>query len=429
MGQPALKRPTTIETPPSEHKGIQLSAAQGRFIGSKAKHPCFCGGYGSGKTFAGILRTLKLKQEAGKLPVAYYLPTYDLVRTIAYPRFTEMLEALRWPYSLNRGDNVINIPDYGQVIFRTMDTPERIVGYEVADSVADELDTLKLDDAEEVWRKILARNRAKKPNGKPNTAACVTTPEGFRFTYKRWQKKANINYILYRASTFSNRRNIPVDYIESLQDDYPEAILRAYLGGHFVNMASGSVYHNFNRVHAHAPVEIKKGEVLHVGMDFNVGNMTAIVSVIRDDKPKTTNELTGVLDTPAMARKIKERWPDHQVVVYPDASGASRKSNNAQTSDLAILRQPEFGFIVKAKKSNPRVKNRVASVVKMIPDWEINTDNCPTLTESLEQQAYDKDGEPDKKSGHDHSTEAAGYFIDYRWPIIRRVAHVKSLRI
>jgi hypothetical protein len=52
--------------------------------------------------------------------------------------------------------------------------------------------------------------------------------------------------------------------------------------------------------------------------------------------------------------------------------------------------------------------------------WLINTDRCPHLTESLEQQAYDTNGEPDKTTGHDHTNDAAGYFINQRYPIINR---------
>ena len=34
-------------------------------------------------------------------------------------------------------------------------------------------------------------------------------------------------------------------------------------------------------------------------------------------------------------------------------------------------------------------------------------------------QPYDKHGEPDKTSGHDHPVDAAGYYIHYRWPLVK----------
>jgi hypothetical protein len=49
----------------------------------------------------------------------------------------------------------------------------------------------------------------------------------------------------------------------------------------------------------------------------------------------------------------------------------------------------------------------------------VNTDACPNLTMSLEQQAYDKNGEPDKTNGWDHVVDAQGYFVHARFPVQR----------
>jgi hypothetical protein len=38
---------------------------------------------------------------------------------------------------------------------------------------------------------------------------------------------------------------------------------------------------------------------------------------------------------------------------------------------------------------------------------------------SLEQQAYDKNGEPDKTNGWDHVVDAEGYMIHARFPVQR----------
>jgi len=406
---------------------IRLTEPQLAFVGAREQFPCMVAGFGAGKTQAAIVRALVAKLRYPRQNVAYYLPTYDLVRNIGFPRVCESLEELGIAGTLNRTEATITIPGAGQVIFRTMDTPERIVGYEVADSIVDELDTLATEKARLVWSKIIARNRQKKPDGSLNTVAVVTTPEGFRFTYDRWKRNPAAGYRLIKATTMSNARNLPDGYIDSLRATYPPNLLAAYLDGEFVNLSSGSVYPDFDRATAHVPATIAPAEPLHIGMDFNVMNMTAVVSVIRDDMPVTVAELTGVRDTPAMAAMLKQRYPEHSITVYPDASGNSRKSVNAQESDHAILRKA--GFIVRTDPANPAVRDRVNAVNKIIPDWRINTDACPVLVQSLEQQAYDKNGEPSKDGGHDHACDAIGYFIAHRWPILRRVARVQALRI
>ena len=133
-----------------------------------------------------------------------------------------------------------------------------------------------------------------------------------------------------------------------------------------------------------------------------------------------------------MAALLKRDYPDHTITVYPDASGGNTSSKNASESDLSILRAA--GFTVRADAANPAVKDRVASVNGMIRNaqgerrWRINADDCPVLTECLEQQAYDAQGDPDKSGGLDHGPDALGYFICHRYPVVRRVALVSALR-
>jgi hypothetical protein len=91
-----------------------------------------------------------------------------------------------------------------------------------------------------------------------------------------------------------------------------------------------------------------------------------VVNVLRDGDPHAVDELTGILDTPAMIAAIKSRYEGHAIFVYPDASGNSRKSNNASESDIALLRAARFTVLV--NPSNPAVKDRVLAMNQMIHD-------------------------------------------------------------
>ncbi|KKB09395.1 phage terminase large subunit [Devosia chinhatensis] len=409
---------------------IALSRPQFEFVTAEEQFPAFVAGFGSGKTHAGINRALARKLQYPGQDVAYYLPTYDLVRRMAFPRFEEMLGTMRLSFTLNKTDAVIEVGTYGNIIFRTMDTPERIIAYEVADSIVDELDTLPTEKAREVWNKILGRNRQKKPDGSLNTVAVATTPEGFRFVYERWQRSPANGYRIIKASTYSNAKNLPVGYIESLRDSYPSNLLSAYLDGEFVNLTSGSVYPAYDRRRHHTTEAIGADDALHIGMDFNVQHMAAVVFVMRDGAPHAVLEYTDVLDTPAMVALLKSRHPGYKIFVYPDASGNNRRSNGASQSDIALLKQA--GFTVCVNPANPAVKDRVLSVNKLlkVEGIGINVDMCPALVEGLEKQAYDKNGEPDKTAGLDHVIDAAGYFIAYKFPIVKpRSSETKSTTV
>jgi hypothetical protein len=88
----------------------------------------------------------------------------------------------------------------------------------------------------------------------------------------------------------SNAHNLPPDYIPSLRDTYPAHLLAAYLEGEFVNLTTGSVYAEFDRRLNRLAELILPKEPLHVGMDFNVGKMAAIMHVLRDGEPHAVAE-------------------------------------------------------------------------------------------------------------------------------------------
>ena len=73
------------------------------------------------------------------------------------------------------------------------------------------------------------------------------------------------------------------------------------------------------------------------------------------------------------------------------------------------------------------MKDRINSVNASILNGKaqrslkVNSDTCPVFTEALEQQIYDKHGDPDKDSGHDHPNDGAGYFLHGRWPVTKPV--------
>lgn len=411
---------------------LTLTEPQERFVFSEATHPAMVAGYGAGKSEAAVTRLAIKAIEYPGMNFGFVEPTYDLVKLIAWPRFTSILDSWGIGYDLNKTDSILTIENGSQIIFRSADNAERLVGFEIADGVVDEIDTLKEAHAQDVWVKMLGRCRQRKPDGSPNTLAAVSTPEGFKFVYKTWGKEPKPGYELVRAPTSSNPF-LPPGYIDQLKAAYSQSLLSAYLDGEFVNLTSGSVYPEFDR-HANRTTElIRLGEHLHVGLDFNVNNMSAVICVIRDGSPLVLDELTQIRDTPTMARVLKENFPGHAMTIYPDASGGSHKSVNASLSDISILRSA--GFTVLAHNRNPAVRDRVLAVNNMIHNQgarrlKINFDKCPTLVAGLEQQAYDKNGNPDKASGTDHLNDALGYFIVYKFGIARGpVAYAKIVGI
>ena len=408
---------------------VTMTEPQARFFNKTCKYPAFVGGFGSGKTETMLNCAFRDARQSAKSLIALYEPTYDLIRLILAPRMDEKLVDFGIRHRYNKTENIIytSSPGIGDFVMRTLDNPTRIVGYESYRAHVDEIDTLKEAHAQAVWEKIIARNRQTLDGSDIalNRVSAYTTPEGFRFVYKMWQRNPSPGYEMVKAATASNPF-LPADYVESLRNTYDEHLINAYLEGEFVNLTSGTVYHAFDRTLNGSHEVVMPGETLYIGMDFNVGKMAAIVHVKRGNTPHAVDEITDGYDTPEVIKTIQERFAGHQIYVYPDASGKNRKSNSASLTDIQQLK--DAGFIIRVDPSNPPVKDRVNSMNSMFCNahgerrYFVNVQRCPVYTECLEQQVWAPSGEPDKSAGKDHCNDAGGYFIVKDYPLIRPVA-------
>jgi hypothetical protein len=422
---------------------LNLNHPQAEFMSSSTPFSGFVGGYRSGKTFIGCVKLWSLAAAYPGIKLGYFAPTYPQVRDIFYDTIEEVGDefsdhaGMPCTVDINKSEHTVKLiiggDVYATVKCRSMEHPGRIVGFDISHALIDEIDCMKKDKADAAWKKIVARMSSVRDDYKINTVDFTTTPEGFNWMYeffvKQLREKPELKkfYSLVKASTLKNRKNLPKDYIPKLYATYPSNLVDAYVNGDFVNLTSGAVYTCYDRLLNNTDRNVKESDHLHIGMDFNVGKMSAIVHV-EDNKDNikitsAVDEFMGLLDTPAMIRAIETKYPNHRVTIYPDASGQNRKSSNASETDISQLKK---AFKVNARTKNPFVKDRIASVQGMLCNaneerrYFINEVLCPETCESLEQQIYNKQGEPDKSHDNDHPNDALGYYIHNQFPIRAR---------
>ncbi|KIC12869.1 terminase [Leisingera sp. ANG-M1] len=412
---------------------LTVSAPQGIFLsGLNTKFRAYVGGFGSGKTYVGCLDLGLFAGRHPKTVQGYFAPTYRDIRDTFWPTMDEAAFTLGFSTRIKTSDKEVELyrgrAYYGTTICRSMDDPGGIVGFKIARALVDEIDILSKDKAQAAWRKIIARMRLVIP-GVVNGIGVTTTPEGFRFVYDSFKRDPKSNYSMVQASTHENADFLPPDYISTLLEDYPEELIKAYLMGDFVNLTSGTVYRSYDRQRHQSTENIQPREPLHIGQDFNVGNMASVIFVQRGDNWHAVDELQGLQDTPHLIQVLTDRYEGHHITVYPDASGGSRKTVNASTSDIELLRQA--GFSIRAPEANPPVKDRILAVNTAFEKGRlfVNALRCKAYAEALEQQAYDNNGEPDKSGGHDHHPDAGGYFVHQRMPVVKPTFKVQELRL
>jgi hypothetical protein len=378
------------------------------------------GGFGCGKTHAFCTKTIIMAGLNAGYEGAIAEPTNYLTRTHLIPNMIRTLEELKIPYDFEKSNGIFHLhfrEGTTKIYCLSGENYMRLVGYNLAFFGSDETDTSTHEVAQEMWNKAISRVRW----GRVRQIYSTSTPEGFKFLHDFFVTKAGDDRRTIHASSYDNPFLDKV-YLETMKKNYTEAQWRVWALGQFGNLNNLKVYEGFDRVLNHTDFSIKdvsRSEAVHIGMDFNIEHMAAIVHVIKDNLPVAVDEFVELRDVPAMIKAIREKYPTRPVLVYPDASG---KNRNAMGADTAITLLKQAGFKVIVDPSNPAVGDRINSMNAMFLNasgqrrYLVNTRQCPFYTRCLEQQAWVK-GEPDKSNNVDHPLDAAGYVIHKLYPL------------
>ena len=373
-------------------------------------------GYGAGKTRALCAKAVMLAAANQGFIGAVMEPTGPLIRDIWQNDFEQFLEAYEIPYTFRASplpEYMLHLPGGDtKILCRSFENWSRIIGLNLAWVLADEIDTVTPSIANKAFPKILGRLRA----GNVRQFGAASTPEGFRWmwnTFGSQEAQGRQDRKLIKMRSVDNP-HLPPDFIERLQANYDPNLLRAYLDGEFVNLTTGTVYDRFDRIkHVTTDLPDLDREPLRIGVDFNVGNMSAIIGVRLGDKLLVIDEIAGAHDTDALAQEIVRRYPERRIYIYPDASGGNR-STNASRTDIQILES--YGMSNQSPKANPPVRDRVAAVQALLENGKGQirlhvSETCKRVIECLELQCYTDKGDPDKDAGHDHMNDALGYLV------------------
>lgn len=383
----------------------------------------FVGGYASGKTEALFWRAMHLLLRDRK-PIGVFAPTANEIHDTLIPRFEAALDRLRWPYRpAGQQRPQLRIAGMPRIVFRSMERPDRLVGFEIGHALIDEADLAR--DPLLAYQRITARARMPLPEGRRNTLAMFGTPEGFGLMHRVFvrENRGGLRRLV-QAGTWTNP-TVTRDYIERLLATYPQQLIAAYLGGKFVNLNAGAVHPQYDREKNDTDRTMPDDGPVRVFLDFNYGNMCGGEFTLDSEGMFVTGEISAARDTPAVIELLNHRWPGRQIIVYPDAAGAHRDTRGGALTDHALL--ASAGYTVKVAPANPPIKDRILSVNAGLLNGEgrrwlrVNQRAAPDIAHALEAQVYDKNGMPEKGGAQDvsHWTEPLGYAVHAIAPAVR----------
>ena len=372
------------------------------------------GGYGSGKTYIGALRSIFLSYINKPLPGMYVSPTHGLAQKTIILTLKEIFRRSDIDFTFNQNKGEFRIHNWdGLIWIGSGDKPDSLRGPNLSWAGIDEPFIQK----REVFEQMTARVRH--PEATQSEIFLTGTPEELNWGYQL-VNDSRLDIGTVNASTLDNP-HLPQDYKDSLLAAYSQEQIDAYVHGKFVNLTQGRVYKDFNR-DKHVMKRETEGWEIAAGQDYNVDANTVCVFAYTSKEIAVFDEIrlknSGTYD---MAEALKEKYPG--IKVMPDSTGSARKTSSTQ-SDHDIMRQA--GFQVLAPRKNPPVRDRVNAVNRLLREERITFTNCPNLIMDMERNVW-RNGDIDKRDPEQsHASDAMGYAINWLFPIHERIATVKQ---
>lgn len=384
---------------------VELLDHQYRFIHAKHKVTALICGVGAGKSFAGRIWCIKKALENPETLGFIGANTYSQLRdTVLTPLF-ETLDEMGIPHRFNAQTGELSIAD-AKIKCSSLENFNMLRGIEIGWCYLDEIRDLK----QEAFMMMLGRLRDRKSQELELRA--TTTPNGFDWIYDLFAgEKTTEDFAFIHASTKDNP-HLPESYLRTLTSNYDSQFAKQELEGQFVSLTAGRVYHAFDRDIHTGSYEPREGlYTLHVGVDFNVNPLTAVIAEMTANDIRVIDEIhLADSNTFQLAAELRKRYPKHTLVAYPDATGKARKTS-AISSDHAILQ--DAGIHVKANKVNPLREDRFNTVNKAFQDGILKIDKgCKMLVKNLEQEVHGKN-----PSDIGHINDALGYLVYYYRPL------------
>lgn len=396
---------------------MQLTKPQSKIYKDDRRFRVVVAGRRFGKTFLSTIELITNSIKSESRNVWYVAPTYKAAKEIAWDMLITSLprEYIR---KTNESSLTVTLINGSTISLKGAEKADNLRGRALDFVVLDEFADMK----PETWYEVIRPSLSDR-NG---TALFIGTPKGRNHFYDIWTKGADqeTDWSAHQFTTLEGG-HVSESEIESAMRDLDERTFNQEYQAQFVNY-SGIIYYNFSREESIAKIG-DNGEALHIGMDFNLDPMSAVVAIRDGGTMHIIDEIVIYgSNTDEIVDEIKTRYPQRQITIYPDPASRQRKTSAGGRTDLSILQNA--GFNVKVRDKHTTIRDRINSVNSRLMSADgkrqlFVSPKCKQVIRSLERQTY-KEGtnQPDKDSGFDHMNDALGYLIDFLYPIKRQYA-------
>jgi hypothetical protein len=401
---------------------IDLSRPQWEVFACQKRFRLINAGRRFGKTHLAAIELIKSAVDKPFSTNWLVAPTYRQAQQICWTKLKELIPP-QYIRAKNETDLRLDLINGSKIALRGSDNYDSLRGVGLDFAVLDEA----AFQTRETWTEAIRPSLS----DKMGRALFISTPSGYNWFYDQYAAaKGRPDWAAFQFTTLEGG-NVPASEIEAARAELDERTFRQEYEASFESL-SGRVYYAYDRERNTIPATDPGNCPVLVGMDFNVNPMSAAFALRAADQIHFFDELliqNG--NTFEMAQAIKRRFPDRQVVVYPDPTGNARKTSApVGQTDFTILR--DAGFQVAAPSHPYPVADKINTVNSGLCTSTglrkvfVNPAKCPNLCKGWDGLTF-KEGtsEIDKSLGLDHITDAAAYLLLWELPMRSGARSVK----
>lgn len=392
---------------------MPLSLPQQTIVQAPQRWKVVVAGRRFGKTHLAIRELCRHAKDTDKT-VWYVAPSYRQAKMITWKKLRKKLLELRWARKINETELSIELKNGSTIALKGADNYDSLRGAGLSFLVMDEFADINPD----AWYETLRPALADQQGG----ALFIGTPKGLNWAHDLYQMHQEFpdEWASFQYTTIDGG-NVKPEEIEAARKTLDERTFRQEFMAKFETF-SGRVFYAFDRQYNIREFSGDLPHELHIGVDFNVDPICAVVGIKSQNHFHVIDEIRIFgSSTDDLVEEILNRYPKKSIVCYPDPAGTQRKTSAGGRTDHSILRNANFRVL--APHSHNAVKDGINAVNAKLRNSAGITSlffdpRCKYSIECLEKQTY-KEGTsiPDKDSGFDHMNDALRYMIDYLYPI------------
>lgn len=369
-----------------------------------------------GKTFLAIREMCYQARLPNKL-IWYVTSSYRAAKMIAFKELKQRLIDLNWVRKINESELSVTLKNNTTIALKGADNFQSLRGIKLSYCVIDEAAQVQSDAFYEVIRPALADSEG--------GVLFISTPLGknnWTFDLYNKEKEDPVNWKSWQFTTLEGGF-VSDEEIEQAKQDMSEKQFNQEFNATFESFGD-QVAWAFNRDENIKELPNADLRTIYIGMDFNVAPINAAIMVREGEDLYIIDEIQMYSsNTDELATEIKRRYPNSKVFVYPDPSGAARKTSANGHTDFTIL--TNAGFNVKAPRRHDPVRDRINALNARLRSADgknhlFVSKRCKYSIESLEKYCFKPGTQiPDKDSGFDHMFDAISYCVAFIFPLQR----------